>query len=43
MHTGGMGDKMYPPFKILAKLVDKNAIKNQKGVPSPKVTKRLEI
>jgi hypothetical protein len=27
---------MYPPSKIFAKLVNKNAIKHQKGVPSPK-------
>jgi hypothetical protein len=28
---------MYPPSKIFAKLVNKNAIKHQKGVPSPKI------
>jgi hypothetical protein len=27
---------VYPPSKIFAKLVDKNAMKHQKGVPSPK-------
>jgi hypothetical protein len=27
---------MYPPSKIFAKLVNKNAIIHQKGVPSPK-------
>jgi hypothetical protein len=39
MHTGGGvrgGIKVYPPSKILAKLVNKNAIKHQKGVPSQK-------
>jgi hypothetical protein len=37
MHTGGGGGrKVYPPSKIFAKLVNKNAIKHQKGVPSPK-------
>jgi hypothetical protein len=41
MHTGGVrgergGIKVYPPSKFLAKLVNKNAIKHQKGVPSPK-------
>jgi hypothetical protein len=41
MHTGGMrgerwGIKVYPPSKFFAKLVNKNAIKQQKGVPSPK-------
>jgi hypothetical protein len=30
---GGM--KVYPPSEIFAKLVNKNAIKHQKGVPSP--------
>jgi hypothetical protein len=37
MHTGGGegGIKVYPPSKIFAKLVNKNAIKHQKGVPSP--------
>jgi hypothetical protein len=40
MHTGGVrgervGIKVYPPSKIFAKLVNKNAIKHQKGVPSP--------
>ncbi len=29
-----MGMKVYPPYKIFAKLVVKNAIKHQKGVPS---------
>ena len=33
---GEGGIKVYPPFKFFAKLVDKNAIKHQKGVPSPK-------
>ncbi len=33
---GGRGGiKVYPPFKIFAKLVNKTAIKHQKGVPSP--------
>jgi hypothetical protein len=33
---GGRGGiKVYPPSKIFAKLVNKNAIKHQKGVPSP--------
>jgi hypothetical protein len=38
MHTEGRGGgiKVYPPSKIFAKLVNKNAIKHQKGVPSPK-------
>jgi hypothetical protein len=37
MHTGGRGGiKVYPPSKILATLVNKNAIKHQKVVPSPK-------
>jgi hypothetical protein len=39
MHTGGGvrgGIKVYPPSKMFAKLVNKNAIKHQKGVPSPK-------
>ena len=31
---GGGGIKVYPPSKIFAKLVNKNAIKHQKGVPS---------
>jgi hypothetical protein len=38
MHTGGGvrgGIKVYPPSEIFAKLVNKNAIKHQKGVPSP--------
>jgi hypothetical protein len=36
MHTGVRGGiKVYPPSKIFAKLVNKNAIKHQKGVPSP--------
>ncbi len=35
--AGGWGGiKVYPPSKILAKLVNKNAIKHQKDVPSPK-------
>jgi hypothetical protein len=33
---GEWGMKVYPPFKFFAKLVNKNAIKHQKGVPSPK-------
>jgi hypothetical protein len=38
MHTGvrGGGIKVYPPSKNFAKLVNKNAIKHQKGVPFPK-------
>jgi hypothetical protein len=40
MHTGGGGGeggiKVYPPSKMFSKLVNKNAIKHQKGVPSPK-------
>ncbi len=32
----GGGIKVYPPSEIYAKLVNKNAIKHQKGVPSPK-------
>ena len=28
--------KVFPPSKFFAKLVNKNAIKHQKGVPSPK-------
>jgi hypothetical protein len=33
---GGRGGiKVYPPSKFFAKLVNKNAIKNQKGVTSP--------
>jgi len=37
MHTRGVrgGIKVYPHSKIFAKLVNKNAIKHQKGVPSP--------
>jgi hypothetical protein len=31
-HEGGI--KVYPPSKIFAKLVNKNAIKHQKVVPS---------
>ncbi len=36
-HRGGGwgGIKVYPPSKFFAKLVNKNAIKHQKGVPSP--------
>jgi hypothetical protein len=38
-HRGGEGGeggiKVYPPSKIFAKLVNKNAIKHQKVVPSP--------
>jgi hypothetical protein len=39
-HRGGGegvrgGIKVYPPSKIFAKLVNKNAIKHQKVVPSP--------
>jgi hypothetical protein len=33
---GGGGIKVYPPSKFFAKLVNKNVIKHQKGVPSPK-------
>ncbi len=39
MHTGGGGGwggiKVYPPSKIFVQLVIKNAIKHQKGLPSP--------
>jgi hypothetical protein len=39
MHTGGGGQgggmNVYPPSKIFAKLVNKNAMKQQKVVPSP--------
>jgi hypothetical protein len=46
MHTrGGRGEggiKAHPPFEFFAKLVTKNAIKLQKGVPSlPKFGKNL--
>jgi hypothetical protein len=34
---GKRGIKVYPPSKIFAKLVNKNAIKHHKGVPSPKI------
>jgi hypothetical protein len=34
MRTGGI--KVYPSSKTFSKLVNKNAIKHQKGVPSPK-------
>jgi len=35
MNTGGRGGiKVYLPSKIFAKLVNENAIKHQKGVPS---------
>jgi hypothetical protein len=37
-HRGGGGEggiKVYPPSKIFAKLVNKNAIKHQKVVPFP--------
>jgi hypothetical protein len=34
-HKGG-GIKVYPPSEIFSKLVNKNAIKHRKGVPSPK-------
>jgi hypothetical protein len=30
-----VGIKVYPPSKIFGKLVNKNTIKHQKGVPSP--------
>ncbi len=33
---GGGVIKVYLPYKIFAKLVNKNAITHQKGVPSPK-------
>jgi hypothetical protein len=33
---GRGGIKVYPPSKIFAKLVNKNAIKHQKDIPSPK-------
>ncbi len=38
MHTGGGegGDKSVPSLQNFCKLVNKNAIKHQKGVPSPK-------
>ncbi len=39
MHAGWGGEagiKVYPPSKIFEKFVNKNAIKHQKGVPSPK-------
>jgi hypothetical protein len=37
MHTAGVrGIKVYPRSKIFAKLVNKNTIKPQKGVPHPK-------
>jgi hypothetical protein len=36
MHTGVRGIKVYPPSKMFAKLVNKNAIKHQNGVHSPK-------
>jgi hypothetical protein len=32
--VGGGGIKVYPPSKIFAKLVNKYAIKTQKGIPS---------
>jgi len=40
IHTGGAwrgvrGIKVYPPSKFFAKLINKNAIKHQKSVPSP--------
>jgi hypothetical protein len=36
VHRGrGGGIKVYPSSEIFAKLVNKNAIKHQKGVPSP--------
>jgi hypothetical protein len=35
MHTGG-GDKSVPSLQNFEKLVNKNAIKHQKAVPSPK-------
>ncbi len=42
--VGGWGGiKVYPPSKIFAKLVNKNAIKHQKGVPSPKNFHNLYI
>jgi hypothetical protein len=34
---GERGIKVYPPSKFLAKLVNKNAIKHQKGVPYPNI------
>ncbi len=33
--------KVYPPSKMFAKLVNKNAIKHQKGVPSPRYFKLI--
>jgi hypothetical protein len=37
MNTGGgvRGYKVYPPSEFFAKLINKNAIKHQKGVPTP--------
>ncbi len=36
-HRGvrGGGIKVYPPYKIFSNLINKNAIKHQKGTPSP--------
>jgi hypothetical protein len=34
---GERGIKVYPPSKMFARLVNKNAIKHQKGVPSPQI------
>ncbi len=45
-HRGGGwwgGIKVYPPSKIFARLVNKNAIKHQKVVPSPKNLKNPYI
>ncbi len=38
---GEKGIKVYPPSKIFAKLVDKNAIKHQKVYPPPKFSQPL--
>jgi len=40
--AGVRGIKLYPPSKIFAKLVNRNEIKHQKGVPSfPKFGKNI--
>jgi hypothetical protein len=35
--------KNVPPFIMFTKLVDKNAIKPEKGVPSPKFSQTLPL
>jgi hypothetical protein len=35
-HRGVRGMKVYPPSKMFAKLVNKNAIKHLNGIHSPK-------